>query len=471
MTTAPVVHTQAGRLEGHSLGLVSAFLGIPYATPPVGALRWRPPQPVTPWDGLRKATSFSASAWQTIAAEGFGPWTSEFVVSGPVSEDCLYLNVWAPAGRHAGPRPVLVWIHGGGFIQGAGSVPIYDGRALAAEGIVVVTINYRLGVLGFLAHPELARESDTPAGYGNFGLQDQLAALRWVQANIADFGGDPGAVTVAGQSAGALSVHMLVASACARGLFQRAIAQSGPPELVPIPSRLSAEANGQAFLTEAGCADVLSLRELSVDVLTRHQGPGPRFMPMVDGHLLCEWPPAATHATRGTPVPMIVGQTADENSGLDPQYTGATPEQRGAARERWSAALWRWAHQRGEPEGAPIYAYQFDHVMPGPQAERYGAFHTSDVPYALATLDALIDRPLTAFDRELGAQVSGYWLDFIRSGNPNGGGRSTWPALNTKSPVMLRFGAETQAVPMFDFHAFSLVRQQVAQGASANVLS
>lgn len=501
-TPPPSAQTLAGQLEGHRIGQIDAFLGIPYAAAPVGALRWRSPQPVVPWAGVRAATSFSASAWQAIEPQGFGPWTAEFVVSGPVSEDCLFLNVWAPADRSVAPRPVLVWIHGGAFVQGSGSVPIYDGRALAAQGVVVVTINYRLGVLGFLAHPELARESDSPTGYGNFGLQDQIAALRWVKANIAAFGGSPHAVTVAGQSAGAMSVHMLVASASSRGLFQRAIAQSGPPELVPVPSRAQAEADGVTFAAEAQQSDLQGLRALSVETLTETLTPGFRFGPMVDGHLLPVWPPHTNHPTQSDPVPMIVGQTADENSGLDPDYGSDDLERlaallrrqagedapawldhylaqagrdvaaayRAASRDRWLTALWRWASQRGEPTGAPLYAYLFDHTMPGPQAGPYGAFHTSDVPYALATLGALIDRPLTALDHDLSAQVGSYWLNFMRSGNPNGPGQPIWPALALHSPSMLRLDAHTEAVPMFTAHTFMLVRQYLERGGSATVL-
>jgi para-nitrobenzyl esterase len=470
----PFAHTQAGQLEGLCLGDVNAFLGIRYAPAPVGDQRWRPPKPLTPWTGVKQATSFGPSAWQQLAPTGFGPWTTEFVVSGPVGEDCLFLNVWAPGQRAAALRPVLVWIHGGGFVHGSGSVPIYDGRALAERGIVVVTINYRLGVLGFLAHPDLAQESESPAGYGNFGLLDQIAALRWVQANIAAFGGDPGAVTVAGQSAGAVSVHMLVASAGAQGLFQRAIAQSGPPELVPVPTRAQAEATGLAFAAELQQTDLAGLRALSTDALTGRQASGLRFGPMADGSLIPAWPPyaaPANHATWGSPVPMIIGQTADEDSGLDPDYVNADQADRDAARERWLAALWHWAYHRGEVTDAPLYAYLFDHCMPGPQAERYGAFHTSDVPYALGTLDALRQRPLTALDHDLSTLMSGYLLDFIRTGNPNGNARPHWPALQADSPISLRISAHSEAVPMFPAERLDAVREHLRRVGTATVLA
>lgn len=454
------------------------------------------------WVGVRPATRFGASAWQPVEPDGFGPWTAEFVVSGQVSEDCLYLNVWAPTDRAGGPKPVLVWIHGGAFVQGSGSIPVYDGRAIAAQGVVVVTINYRLGVLGFLAHPSLAEQGETPEDQGNFGLLDQIAALRWCKANVAAFGGNPDAITVAGQSAGAISVHMLVASARARGLFCRAIAQSGPPELLPVPTREQAEAQGLAFAAGFEQPDLQALRALPVEELTRRLPPGPRFVPMADGHLWPAWPPRASHATWGDAVPMIVGQTQDENSGLDAHYGSDEPQRltemlgrqfgddapawldrhlqqagghvaeayREASRGRWLAALWNWARTRGLPPGAPLYAYHFDRVLPGPLAGLYGAFHTSEVPYALATLDALVDRPLTPDDHALSATINGYWLDFVRTGNPNGPGRPYWPPLRADAPLMLCFGERVEPRPMFTAATLDAWRQHVDRCGTVTVL-
>jgi para-nitrobenzyl esterase len=432
---------------------------------------------------VRSATAHGPSAWQAVAREGFGPWTPEFVVQDDVSEDCLYLNVWTPAAGHDKPCPVLVWIHGGAFCQGSGSVPIYDGRALAAQGVVVVTLNYRLGVLGFLAHPDLTQESPLAPG-GNFGLQDQIAALQWVQANIAAFGGDPGAVTIAGQSAGALSVHMLVASPLAQGLFHRAIAQSGPPTLVPIQTRAQAEADGLAFAAELQQHGVQDLRALSVQDLTRTLAPGPRFMPMVDGSLLPAWPPdwpaPGSSTATPNPVPMLVGQTADENSGLDPQYGQDDPAAltsllqglhgaqspaaaaaylrasggqcpaayRAASCDLWLAALWHWADHRARTLQQPTFAYLFDHVPPGPDAERWGAFHTGDVPYWLSTLDAAPQRRYTEVDRSLSALTTGYWCQFIRTGNPNGAGLPHWPALQPDTPILMRLARQPGATAM-----------------------
>ena len=415
-----------------------------------------------------------------MVRDGFGPWSHEFVVQDDVSEDCLYLNVWVPADRHVDACPVLVWIHGGAFCQGSGSVPIYDGAALAAQGVVVVTLNYRLGVLGFLAHPDLTQESPTCAS-GNFGLQDQLAALRWVQANIGSLGGDPDAVTIAGQSAGALSVHMLTVSPLASGLFHRAIALSGPPTLVPILQRAQAEVEGTEFAAELHCNDVQSLRALSVEDLTRHLSPGPRFMPMVDGCLLPVWPPQSSQLAVANPVAMLVGQTGDENSGLDPHHGHAdaavltaglrrlhdgraselaaaylaasagdsTAAYRSASSDLWRAALWHWAEHRARTVQLPTYAYLFEQVPPGEDPPRWGAFHTADVPYLLGNLEAAPQRQFTRADRDLGALLAGYCLSFIRTGDPNGEGRPPWPTLDPDNPRWMRLGAEVGATNMF----------------------
>ncbi|MDT7838580.1 carboxylesterase/lipase family protein [Aquabacterium sp. OR-4] len=494
--------TRAGDVEGLRLGEVEAFLGIPYAAAPVGPLRWRPPAPVAPWTGVRAATQYGPSAWQAVMPEGFGPWTREYVVQDEVSEDCLYLNVWTPATRAAGPCPVLVWIHGGAFCQGSGSVPIYEGRALAAQGVVVVTLNYRLGVLGFLSHPALSQE-DPAQGGGNFGLQDQLAALRWIQDNIAAFGGNPGAVTLAGQSAGALSVHMLVASPRARGLFHRAIAQSGPPTLAPIRNRAEAEADGCAFVDSLQAATPDALRSWPVAALTRTLAPGPRFMPMVDGVLLPAWPPQRSPQHLGSDVPMLVGQTADENSGLDPAYAGddgtaldallqrqagsAAPAlaeayrqacagdtgaaYHAASRDAWLAALWDWASQRLGHTHSPVYAYHFDHAPPGPETQRYGAFHTAEVPYVMSTLHAAPDRGYSSDDHALSALASRYWLNFVRTGNPNSPGMPPWPALDDRVPRMLRIAPDPTVEPMLSAACRQIVDHQQRAPTLVTLLS
>lgn len=497
----PRAAIDAGIVEGLREGQVNAFLGVPYAAPPVGEYRWRPPQPLTPWAGVRRTTRFGASAWQLQDAKGFGPWTPEYVVQNDVSEDCLYLNIWSPDVSPEARLPVLVWIHGGAFFQGSGSVPIYNGRELASHGVVVVTINYRLGVFGFLAHPDLAQQGDE-APLGNFGLQDQIAALKWVQSNIAAFGGDPQAVTIAGQSAGAMSVHMLVASPLAKGLFHRAIAQSGPPTLVQITSSRQAQADGQQFLEELNQPSFAAMRESGVSDLTRTLSPAPRFMPMVDGALIPAWPPQNSSAPCVNDVPMLVGQTSDENSGLDPHYASDDPEAfsglmqryfgaqapqmsttylgansgnfsaayRHASLDRWLGAHWSWWDHRSKTAASPTFAYLFDHVTPGPNSERYGAFHTSDVPYVFAVLDAAPGRGFTEVDRSVSDTLSSYWLNFVKSGDPNGASLAIWPQLQSPSPCMMRLGAQNMAVPMLSKHTGEAVIQYLRDNGSATIL-
>ncbi|MFM2055618.1 MAG: hypothetical protein RLY71_3 [Pseudomonadota bacterium] len=498
---APRAAIDAGIVEGIRDGQVKAFLGVPYAAPPVGEYRWRPPQPLTPWAGVRRTIRFGASAWQLLDAKGFGPWTPEYVVQNDVSEDCLYLNIWSPDVSPEARLPVLVWIHGGAFVQGSGSVPIYNGRELASHGVVVVTINYRLGVFGFLAHPDLAQQGDH-APLGNFGLQDQIAALKWVQSNIAAFGGDPQAVTIAGQSAGAMSVHMLVGSPLAKGLFHRAIAQSGPPTLVQITSARQAQSEGQQLQAELNQPSLAAMRESSASDLTSALSPTHRFMPMVDGELIPAWPPQNSSEPNVNDVPMLVGQTSDENSGLDPCYASDEPEAfagliqryfgahaprmsttylsansssfsaayRHASLDRWLGAHWSWWNHRSKTTTSPTFAYLFDHVIPGQNSERYGAFHTSDVPYVFATLDAAPGRAFTEADRRVSYTMSSYWLNFIKSGDPNGAGLAIWPQLQSPSPCMMRFGAQSMAVPLFSNHTGNAVIQYVRENGPVTVL-
>lgn len=281
---SPRVTTHSGVVAGAQENTVAVFRGIPYAAPPVGPLRWRPPMPAPGWAGVRSAARFGHSCWQAVSPQGFGPWTHEYVVAGDISEDCLFLNVWAPL-KKGKLRPVLVWIHGGGFNSGSGAIPIYHGAALAARGAVVVTINYRVGVFGFLAHPDLTREAGG-APPANFGLMDMVAALRWVKANIAAFGGDPAAVTIAGQSAGAMAVQDLVSAPMAKGLFQRAIGESGLPRA--LTSLGDAEAQGTAFAREKGATSIAALRALPAEALQSSRGG--QCGPLRSGR---RWPPAA----------------------------------------------------------------------------------------------------------------------------------------------------------------------------------
>ena len=276
------VRIESGLVHGVTNGNITAFKGVPFAAPPVGDLRWREPQPPADWQGVRNAGHFSAACFQAKSG-AFGPWSAEFIaknaMEGGSSEDCLYLNVWTPAAEAGERRPVMVWIYGGGFTSGSGDVPVYDGAGLASKGIVMVTFNYRVGTLGFLAHPELSKESGHGAS-GNYALLDMLAALKWVRRNISAFGGDPGNVTIAGQSAGAFAVNYLMASPLAKGLFERAIAESGGAfsQAQPLDP---AEAAGAKLGTLA------DLRAKPADAFLRPPN-GYRPGPVIDGYVLPE---------------------------------------------------------------------------------------------------------------------------------------------------------------------------------------
>jgi para-nitrobenzyl esterase len=498
---ADVVRTQVaeGELVGKTEGNAAAFLGVPYAAPPVGDLRWKPPQPLASWTGDRAADHFAASCQQTVVPGGFGPWTQEYVVSGDVSEDCLYLNVWTSARKKEDRLPVLFWIHGGGFSQGSGSVPIYDGAPLAAQGLVVVTFNYRVGVYGFLAHPELTAESAEHAS-GNYGLLDMVAALRWVQKNIAAFGGDPSRVTIAGQSAGAASVHHLIASPLANGLFSGAIAQSGSGMGLPVPDRATAEAVGEKLSHVDG--DALTLAQLralppaQLDARVAKMpsgGPGAlRFTPIVDGLLL---PDAATVGKNTNDTPILTGMTANEVTGLNPDYGKTTADSfrqqldstYGAlasdaaslyrarddaqaresadalARDRGLASMYLWAKDRLAHTKHPVFAYLWTHLEPGPDSARYQVFHSSEIPYVFSTLDRA-QRPFTARDFALARRLGSYWVNFVKTGDPNEVGLPQWPAFDAKQRQILELGDAIKPRPVLDKRRLKFFEKHVAAG-------
>jgi para-nitrobenzyl esterase len=488
--SGPQVHVASGTLQGVRRGAADAFLGVPFAAPPIGAARWTAPRPARPWRGVRQATHFAASCWQAVSPAGFGPWTHEYVVGGPVSEDCLYLNVWTPAHRSARPAPVLVWIHGGAFTSGSGSVPVYDGAALAERGVVVVTINYRLGVFGFFAYPELTKEAkgDPPA---NFGLQDMVAALSWVRTNIAAFGGDPNAVTVDGQSAGAMAIHDLLESPKARGLFARAIIESGLPSVAPPAPLAQAEAAGAALAKAKGAENLHDLRMMPAEKLASGPPSGPAA-PVRDGVFL----PGSPGPTADLPV--LIGVNADESSAMSPRYgsskasdleallgesygdmaslfaafyPAAGDEDRASAsrevlRDRTLAALYAWSRGRLAQSRSPLYAYVFTHPEPGPQATRYKAFHSAEIPYAFRTLGASPERNFTPADRALSDVVSGYWLNFIRNGDPNGGALPHWPRLTISNPEIMELGDTLQPRPFLPEDRLKAVDAFLDKGGS-----
>lgn len=461
---------------------ISAFKGIPFAAPPVGDLRWREPKPVLSWKGIRKGGEFGSSCIQTIHHE-FKPWTYEFMTHNQISEDCLYLNVWTPAKSAAEKRPVFIFVYGGAFNSGSAAVPLYNGEGLAKKGLVVVTFNYRVGVFGFLALPELTRESPHYAS-GNYGLLDQVAALRWVQNNINRFGGDPARVTVGGQSAGSISVHDLTASPLAKGLFKGAIMESGGSTVGRMGIRLGAktlaqaEADGEKFLHAQGAATLAQLRAMPWRKLTSAE-PGLRFIPIVDGYLLPA--PVSTEFAEGrqNDVVSLTGINTGELQGLTgPQGTPTTVEayqqeakkrfgnraeevlelypaasedqvksaMQESARDGNVTALYLWAQARAKTSRKPVYEYLWNHALPGPDAARYGAFHSSELPYVLNTLN-MSDRPFTPQDQRIADVMSSYWANFVTHGDPNGKGLAQWQAVGKQEEVM-EVGNDFKQVPV-----------------------
>jgi para-nitrobenzyl esterase len=486
---AEAAHLRQGDVAGQRQDGVTRYLGIPYAPPPVGDARWRAPGPAPSWTGTLHADRFAANCQQAPAPKAFRAWTSEYLIEGPVSEDCLYLNVWTNAAKPDARLPVLVWIHGGAFINGGATVPVYDGAHLAAKGVVVVTINYRLGVYGFLSHPALRAENPAHAS-GNYGLLDQIAALRWVRENIAAFGGDPAKVTVAGQSAGAAAVHHLIASPLAAGLFRQAIAESGSGMGLATPDGAAADAVGVQLTQRTGASDAAALRRLNPAQLDA-AAEGLSFRPSIDGAVL----PDASHVGRNTnDVPMLTGLTADEGSSLTAdygqataasfgdllrtrygslapafaaRYPAATDAEAGAAamaldRDRGLASTWLWAVKRVAASRQPVYMYLWAHVEPGPEAQRYRAFHSSEIPYVFDTLDKA-DRPYTGVDRRVAKTIGGYWVNWVTRGDPNGPGLPVWPRLRPGAPAMLEIGDTSAARPVLPPETLSLFRRH-AQG-------
>ncbi|PVM92711.1 carboxylesterase/lipase family protein [Caulobacter endophyticus] len=473
---APVARLDTGSIEGVETGGVLAFLGLPYARPPVGDLRWRAPRPAMPWTSLRPANTFAPACPQRGVSMPGEP-------APATSEDCLYLNVWTSSktAKPAARSPVIVWIHGGGWTNGATSLPLYSGDTLAARGVVVVSIAYRLGALGFMAHPALSAEDGGSSG--NFGLMDQIAALRWVQRNIAAFGGDPRNVTIAGQSAGAMSVSLLLASPEATGLFHRAIAQSGglfePIALAPSYQLASAERDGAAFAEKLGATTTAQLRALPVEALTApdaarlgHPVIGARVLP------LAPWD--AYTARRQSRVPLLLGYNAEEArsltdlsairaasfqadlantfgqlpSALLAGYPFSDDVGAQAARDaferdlRFGWDMWAWVRLQART-GTPAYLYRFSRRPPFPSNSvraGWGASHFAELWYMFGQLDQ--ERwAWTEIDRRLSATMVDQWVAFARTGDPNGDGRPAWPPFDEADPRILELGDTIEVKP------------------------
>lgn len=472
-----IVNVEGGKISGtkNEKGDVNIFKGIPFAAPPIGNLRWKAPAPVKPWSGVKECTAFGPSPMQGKPMP-FGVYTPEFLIpEEPISEDCLHLNVWTAAKTPNEKRPVLVWIYGGGFSSGGSACAIYDGEALAQKGVVFVSINYRVGVMGFFAHPELSRENSFNAS-GNYGLLDQIAALKWVQKNISAFGGDPGNVTIAGQSAGSMSVNCLVASPLAKGLFNKAIAESGSnmvsKGLIRTASLKVSEQNGKELSTSAGYLTIAELRTLSADeVQQKIKG---RFTPVIDGYVLPEPITEIFAKNKQNPVVLLTGWNEDESFGqltsmeefkkqVESKYTTnankifkfypasseaeSTESQKALGRdETFGISNYAWAKVQSQANNK-VYLYNF---LRKPPAEgdfvKYGAFHTAEVPYAFNTLK-YFNRPLQPSDYALGELMSTYWTNFAKTGDPNGKGLPSWPAFDNAKAMVMMFDEKSAAKP------------------------
>ncbi|MDF8333787.1 carboxylesterase/lipase family protein [Novosphingobium cyanobacteriorum] len=499
-----VVKTTAGAIQGAASGGVEAFLGIPYAAPPVGDDRWREPRPARPWEGVRDGSAMGPSCQQAEAG-GWGPYSAEFIAAPPFSEDCLTLNVWKPAGKVRGRLPVLVFIHGGGFGGGGSAVPLYNGGRLAARGVVVVTINYRVGVFGFLAHPQLTAESPLRSS-GNYGLLDQIAALGWVRANAAAFGGDPANITVSGESAGAASVNDLMVSPLAKGLFDKAIAFSGPSMAVDVPSIEEGYAVAKTIAAKVGAASLADLRAVPPQKLvdaTRYvpgESSGPArlvHVPHRDGVVL-PFDPFRAGGPVVNAVPLLGGYNAAEM--IDPtvrtpaQFEAAVKARYGdfgprllalyphandaeavasntlLARDRYMAGLLLWSQDRTRSVKQPIYAYVHDHAYPALRGgQSWGAFHSSGLPYVFGTV-GIGDRTFTAADHALAKQWQDRLLAFLRTGKPSLPGRA-WPPVKAGDARVMRIGDRAGMVSSVSTPArLQALRDYAASGGKLGLL-
>ena len=467
----PVVHAPAGALEGSSQAALDVFKGIPYALPPVGARRWKPPAPMPAWQGVRKATQFGPACFQPKAKVP-SVYSDDI---GPMSEDCLTLNVWVPKGAHN--MPVFFWIYGGALWSGASDDPLYDGARIAARGhVIVVSINYRLGVLGWLAHPGLSAES--PLGIsGNYGLLDQIQALKWVKQNIAAFGGDASKVTIAGESAGGLSVMYLMASPEARGLFSKAIAESSYMVSTPLLKGVkygsqSAEQGGLAFAKAVHAPDIAALRAMDPAVLTE-EAAADHFLPFgaVDGHVLPHQITAIFDSGEQAHVPILAGFNSGEIRSLRvlaPQPPDSVAKYESVIRSQYGDMadeflrlypstnmpesilattrdmLYGWSAERlvrrQTAQGEPSYLYFWDHGYPAADEAHLHGFHASELPFVFGNLHATPPLwpkvPATPEQSVLSDAMIGYWTSFVRTGKPVAENEPDWPAFDATDAYM-----------------------------------
>jgi para-nitrobenzyl esterase len=486
MVTTAQVRTDAGSVEGSASadGKVQIFKGIPYAAPPVGALRWKEPQPVPAWQGVKKATEFGARCMQ-------GNVYSDMVFRDTApSEDCLYLNVWTPEASPDAKLPVMVWIHGGGFQAGATSEPRQDGEHLAHKGVVIVSMNYRLGIFGFFSHRELTKESPHHAS-GNYGLLDQVAALQWVRKNIAAFGGDPENVTIFGESAGSFSVSALMASPITKGLMHRAIGESGAffGRTLPAKPLPESEQDGVKFAASIGADSLEKLRAMTsqetLDAASKDKNAF-HFGPNIDGYFFPVSPAEIYAKGNEAHIALLAGWNHDEGNyhtffGSDPAtkenyakkasqtygekttdilkaFPAETDEQAKTSADLLATAnfigysTWKWIELQAKLDAAPVYRFEFDDSPPlapsapgAPPQESRGAYHSAEIEFVFGMLDSK-KLPWRPEDYQLSEQMGSYWTNFAKTGNPNGAGLPPWPQYGAKGGYeVMHLAAKPQA--------------------------
>jgi para-nitrobenzyl esterase len=497
------VTIETGQVEGTAQDGMTVYLGIPFASPPVGDLRWRAPQPAAKWTGVKPANAFapactgggSPSGIRTQATgRGRGPTPAPAPAPGRgrqgapgagSSEDCLYLNVWTPAKAANERLPVMVWIYGGGFVGGSTAGALTTGERLASKGVIMVSIAYRVGPLGYLAHPGLSAESKDRVS-GNYGVLDMIAGLQWVKRNIAAFGGDPQKVTIFGESAGGIAVSMLSASPLAKGLFRGAISESGgsfgPPSLPALPGEnmllmKDAERLGQEFATKAGAASVGDLRKLpAADVVAAAAGNQGITWPVIDGHVIPDDQYKMYEARRFNDTPILVGYNSDEGLSFGvpatpDAYRQATRQRYGPYADRLMAAYptdpdkvsktardltrdaafgwatWSWARLQDEHGKGKAYLYYFDqhpdYPADSPNAGR-GSAHGSEIQYVFQHLPA----SATESDKAISETMAVYWTNFAKTGDPNGPGVPAWPAYDDRDPRSMYFSQKAYVGPV-----------------------